>query len=502
MNANGLPSGWVMTTLGDLIEPRRVKADPQATPTARFVGMEHVEAHTTKLLGTTSAATMRSSANAFKRGDVLYGRLRPYLNKVYQPDFDGLCSGEFVVMPENHAVSGAFLKRRLSAYDFVDFASHLNAGDRPRVDFGQLRTFPLALPPKNEQIRMANLLGELLDDLAVGVAALERCREKLGLYRASLLNAAVEGDLTADWRDEHPHAEPTSVLLQRILAERRQRWEQDQLCTYAEKGKTPPKNWKAEYKEPVLADTAILPSLPKRWCWVSLDQLGQIDRGRSKHRPRNADFLYGGPYPFVQTSDVRRAPRFLQEHTQTYSEAGLRQSRLWPRGTLCITIAANIAETAILTYPACFPDSIVGVIFEPSLVSVGYVELFMQSAKSRVSAYAPATAQRNINNHILRGLAVPLPPVEEQRMIVATVDEQLSAIDAVAVVIDAKLKDCQRFRQSTLHRAFTGELVPQDPNDEPAAKLLERIAAERETQKRKGAKRHRHTGARATKAVG
>ena len=479
MKADTTPDGWATTTLGDLIEPRRVKADPQAVPDATFVGMEHVEAHTTKLLGTTTAGAMKSSANVFKRGDVLYGRLRPYLNKVHQPDFDGLCSGEFVVMPGNDAISGAFLKHRLSAYDFVDFASHLNAGDRPRVDFGQLQSFAFALPPRNEQTRITNLLDKLLDDLATGVTALERCREKLHRYRASVLKAAVEGDLTADWRSAHPDAEPASTLLQRILVERRARWEQEQLRAYANKGKTPPKNWKAKYREPVVPEPTTSSSLPDNWCWASLDQLGQIDRGRSKHRPRNADFLYGGPYPFVQTGDVKRANRHLREHTQTYSKAGLDQSRLWPEDTLCITIAANIAETAILTYPACFPDSIIGVLFVPSLVSVEYVELFMQNVKVQVSNDAHATAQKNINNQILRKLAIPLPPVAEQRTIVARAVAQISAVDQTMADVDTKLGDSGKLRQSLLHAAFTGNLLPQDPNDEPALKLVERIAANR-----------------------
>ena len=475
MSGDGLPEGWATATLGELIEPRRIKADPQATPDAKFVGMEHVEAHTTRLLGTTVAGAMKSSANVFQRGDVLYGRLRPYLNKVHRPEFDGLCSGEFVVMPENDALSGAFLKHRLSAYDFVDFASHLNAGDRPRVDFGQLQSFALALPPKAEQDRIANLLDELLDEMATGIAALERCREKLHRYRASVLKAAVGGDLTADWRSEHPDAEPASVLLQRILTERRAHWEKEQLRTYAERSKPPPENWKAKYREPIAPETTTSLSLPDGWCWTSLDQLGEIDRGRSRHRPRNADFLYGGPYPFIQTGDVKRANRHLREHTQTYSKAGLDQSRLWPSGTLCITIAANIAETAILTYPTCFPDSIIGVLFSPSLVSVEYVELFMQSVKIQVSNDAHATAQKNINNHTLRRLPVPLPPLAEQRTIVARAVSRLSAVDQTMVDVDTGLSDSQKLRQSLLHAAFTGELLPQDPNDEPASKLIERI---------------------------
>src|SRR6476469_9280784 len=113
---------------------------------------------------------------------------------------------------------------------------------------------------------------------------------------------------------------------------------------------------------------------PSGWRLVKLGELGEVSRGRSRHRPRYASHLYGGPYPFIQTGDIRASGGRITHHSQTYSEAGLAQSRLWPAGTLCITIAANIAETAILTYPACFPDSVVGFLSNPSLCDVRFVE--------------------------------------------------------------------------------------------------------------------------------
>src|SRR5260370_9918764 len=115
------------------------------------MGMEHVEAHTMRLLGTVGAASMKSGGNAFQSGDVLYGRLRSYLNKVYQPEFAGLCSGEFIVLPETCAAIGKFLKYRLNTGDFVRFASRIHTGDRPRVDFDQIKGFDLILPPRREQ---------------------------------------------------------------------------------------------------------------------------------------------------------------------------------------------------------------------------------------------------------------------------------------------------------------------------------------------------------------
>ena len=215
-----LPSGWVQTTLAKVVEPRIGKADPQVTPEATYIGMEQVEPHRMRLRGTSSASSMKSAANVFRQGDVLYGRLRPYLNKVYQPDFEGLCSSEFIVMPETSATHGSFLKYRLNSDDFVKYSSGLNTGDRPRVDFRQIGGFEFNLPPRREQFRIAEVLDELFSDLDAGVAALERARERLELYRASVLKAAVEGSLTAEWRTRNPQAEPAEELLKRILGER------------------------------------------------------------------------------------------------------------------------------------------------------------------------------------------------------------------------------------------------------------------------------------------
>jgi len=141
------------------------------------------------------------------------------------------------------------------------------------VNTTKVKALHLTLAPLREQSRIADGLDELFSDLDAGVAALEQVREKLKLYRASVLKAAVEGTLTTEWRAQHPHTEPASELLERILAERRRRWEQDQLAKFKAKGQEPSKNWKAKYKGPVAPDIANLPLLPVGWCWATLDQL-------------------------------------------------------------------------------------------------------------------------------------------------------------------------------------------------------------------------------------
>lgn len=153
------------------------------------------------------------------------------------------------------------------------------------------------------------------------------------------------------------------------------------------------------------------------WKEVPFNELGEVNRGRSRHRPRYAEHLYGGPYPFIQTGDVRESNGRIVKHNQTYSEAGLEQSRLWPKGTMCITIAANIAETAILTYPACFPDSVVGFIADESKCDVQFIEYNFRLLKRRLQSEAIGSVQDNINLATLARLNIPILPIPKQKAI-------------------------------------------------------------------------------------
>lgn len=181
-------------------------------------------------------------------------------------------------------------------------------------------------------------------------------------------------------------------------------------------------------------------------------------RGKSKHRPRNDPALYGGPYPFIQTGDVRNSSHLISEWSQTYSEAGLKQSKLWPQGTLCITIAANIAETGILGFDACFPDSVIGVVADPEQTSNKYLEYLMQSVKADLKAKGKGSAQDNINLGTFENERLPFPALEMQSQIVDELDAIRGSVADLESIYTRKLTALNELKQSLLHQAFSGQL--------------------------------------------
>lgn len=192
----------------------------------------------------------------------------------------------------------------------------------------------------------------------------------------------------------------------------------------------------------------------KNWDKEALGQLGILDRGVSKHRPRNAPELLGGKYPLIQTGDVSNSGTYIRNYKQTYSEIGLKQSKLWPSGTLCITIAANIAQTAILTFDACFPDSVVGFIPHQGKSNTLYAHSLFGFFQQILEKNAPAAAQKNINLKILRELEVPAPPIELQDHFATTVKK----VEGIKARYQQSLAGLENLYGVVSQRAFKGEL--------------------------------------------
>lgn len=192
---------------------------------------------------------------------------------------------------------------------------------------------------------------------------------------------------------------------------------------------------------------------PKGWDLLPFSAVGTLDRGKSRHRPRNDPALLGGIHPLIQTSEVANSRGYIKEHSATYSDLGLAQSKKWDAGTLCITIAANIAKTGILTFPACFPDSVVG--FIPNKhVTVEYVQHWLGFLQKNLEENAPQAAQKNINLEILRALLIPVPPKSEQEQFSSMVAGILAIEEKIASSSDALGNAFDALSQ----KAFSGQL--------------------------------------------
>jgi type I restriction enzyme S subunit len=196
--------------------------------------------------------------------------------------------------------------------------------------------------------------------------------------------------------------------------------------------------------------------------WVEkrlLEIAKDFGRGKSKHRPRNEPKLYGGKYPFVQTGDISNANHRITSYSQTYSEDGLAQSRLWPKGTVCIAIVgATVGETAILDFDACFPDSVIGIVANEQLADYEYVEYLLQSFKAVLKEKGKGTARDNINLGTFEGQKFPFPKLEVQRKIVSTLNALDEETQRLESIYQQKLDALEALKQSLLHQAFTGNL--------------------------------------------
>ncbi len=340
-----------MRRLGDLAEHVRESTTPKPDDARRYVGLEHLVSGAPSLAGWAPASSVRSGKFVFRSGDVLYGKLRPYLDKAAVAEFDGLASTDILVLRPRDTVDSQFLTYTMHSRPVLDQAIATTAGvNHPRTSWSSLRNVEVYAPELEEQRRIARILSIFQEDL-------------------SATDSKTNALLTAK-----------AALVERLFRE-------------------------------LTAEGA------------HLADVASIERGRFTHRPRNDPRFYDGDIPFIQTGDVTSsavADGFVRSHSQTLNERGLEVSRLFPAGTIAITIAANIGYVARLVYPAAFPDSIIA-ITPNGRVDAAYLSYYLATQRDEMDRRAPRGTQKNINIEFLKPWPVPVPSFADQQRIAGAI---------------------------------------------------------------------------------
>ena len=402
----------------------------------------------------------------------------------------------------NQAVCGIFLPPEvLRSYLFhflLSIRSRLveqgKGGAQPNISNGLVRETVVRISPLPEQHRIVDKIDELFSDLDAGVSALQRAKANLKRYRASVLKSAVEGRLTVEWRKEHPQSEDGGMLLDRILWERKEKWEKDQLLKFKEKGKEPTKGWGSKYEEPSAPDTSELPELPEGWVWASLHAVAFFQNG---HAFPSKDYSDNGvrllrPGNLFDDGTVRwtdKNTRCLPKQWETDCPEYIVGEDEVVMNLTAQSLKDDFLGRACITGDGekCLLNQRLARITPNSAISSRYLLFLLKSRLFRelVKGLNTGSLIQHMFTSQLKNFVFPLPPLAEQEQIVSLVDERLSQIDSAEKTIDAELIRAKRLRQSILKQAFEGKLVPQDPKDEPASVLLEQIKASKDTEQPK-----------------
>jgi type I restriction enzyme S subunit len=347
--------------------------------------------------------------------------------------------------------------------------------------FRFLRQSAFPLPPMPEQLRIVARIEAIQERTRRAREALAEVGPLLEQFRQSVLAAAFRGDLTADWRATHPDVEPASELLARIRAERRRRWEEAELAGYEAAGKKPPTNWQDRYRDPEPADESELPEIPTTWRWITWNEISEwITYGFTRPMPHVDDGI-----PIVTAKNIIPGGIDFRNvhHTTEAAFDDLSDKDRPVAGDILITKDGTIGRAAIVSdsRPFCINQSVAVVMLRFCPIDRRFLLRAVEApfTQDAVNAAARGMAMKHLSITDFGRMAFPLPPAAEQAEVTAVMEAAAERVDTLAESVAEAMLACNELDQSILSKAFRGELVPQDPNDEPATVLLDRIRAER-----------------------
>ncbi len=425
MNLMGLPENWEVVQLKKAANLRREKVQPKdSSKNLNFVGLKHIDSGVSILKRWGDASEVKSTKARFYANDVLYGKLRPYLDKAVIAEMEGICSTDILVFTTNSKMIPRFLVYLFHSHPFRSHAIATSSGiTLPRTSWDALGEFTFALPPLAEQRRIVAKLEVLFTHLDAAVDSLKKAQTQLQRYRQSLLKAAFEGELTREWREGYAGKGGKDigevVQLKEIANLRR------------EKVQPKDNNKNLNFVGLKHIDSGV--SILKRWGDAS-----EVKSTKARFYPN--DVLYGKLRPYLDKA--------------------------------IITEMEGICSVDILVFTA-----------DPKMIPRFLVYLLhSHTFRSYAIATSSGITLPRTSWNALGEFTFALPPLTEQEQIVTELERHLSVADEIEATIGAELTRAERLRQSILKHAFTGKLVLQDPNDEPASVLLEKIREEKEDQ--------------------
>jgi len=412
--------------ISDFVEPSKGRIHPSNVPNTPYIGLEHIEKASGLIKGQGVGSDTRSTKAIFKKGDLLYGKLRPNLNKTWVAEFDGVCSTDIIVYPSNERYETRFLKYRFMCNDFINYAvENCNGVNLPRVNAKKIAAFTLTLPALTEQRQIVQRIESLFSRLDAGVASLQHAKAQLQRYRQSVLTAAVTGELTQAWRKANPDTEPASKLLKRILQQRREEW-----------------NGRGKYKEPGRipeSNLNDLPSIPSNWCWVSYEQcsweitVGYVGSMKSKYQDKGI--------PFLRSQNVRPmkfSPANLVFIDKSFDKE-LKKSRLEGGEILLTRSGANVGQCCVYPRSNGLANCSDIVITRPlNEFNPEYGAMFMNSplGSKMLHLNKVGNAQAHFNVGSMKVAPVPLPPIREQVQIILEFEARTSSIDYLEAALE------------------------------------------------------------------
>ncbi|MBX3001255.1 MAG: restriction endonuclease subunit S [Caldilineaceae bacterium] len=480
-NSAPLPDGWLRVELGAVTQLIVGQSPPSSTYNTKGLGLPFFQGKAEfGELYPTPVKYCSDPKRIAQPNDVLISVRAPVgpTNLGYEVSCIG--RGLIAIRPEIGMPSRYFLYFLRSIEN--DWGGYTTGTTFDAINSSQLSSRKIPLAPLNEQHRIVEEIESCFTRLDAAVASLRRAQAQLHRYRTSLLKAACEGRLVPTEaelaRAEDRPFEDGSTLLGRILAERRRRWEADNRPPQPKDDK-----WKAKYRQPAAPDLSALPALPEGWVWATVEQLGKVQLGRQR-APQHHDGPYMRPYlrvanvfeDRIDTSDVMEMNFTPEEYEKYKLEYG--------------DILLNEGQSPeFLGRPAMYRDEVPGACFQNTLIRFRTLSSLMPKfALIMFRAYMHKGRFRQESQittniaHLSAGrfakIEFPLPPLAEQQRIVEEVERRLSLIDQQEAVIRANLRRAARLRQSILKRAFAGQLVAQDLDDEPASVLLQRVQQE------------------------